>query len=123
MTKSELSKYKKVLEDLAQAEAMASAETDPEMKVYAQQELTDLQGRRAARVRRAGRLDDRPRRRRVGAQDLHGQGPPQQAHRGRVLQAPDAEIVEATDRRSGPEPRQRDLDHRPRCILEPAPRA
>jgi peptide chain release factor 1 len=40
--------YKKVLEALAQAEAMASAETDPEMKVYAEQELAELQGRRTA---------------------------------------------------------------------------
>ena len=40
--------YKKVLEDLAQAEAMAAAETDPAMKQYAEQELSELQGRRAA---------------------------------------------------------------------------
>ena len=39
--------YKKVSEDLAQAEAMAAAETDPEMKRYAEQELAELRGRRA----------------------------------------------------------------------------
>src|ERR1700676_1865056 len=40
--------YKKILEDLAQAEALASAETDPEMKQYAEQELAELRGRREA---------------------------------------------------------------------------
>ena len=35
-------------EDLAQAEALAAAEADPEMKLYAEQELAELQGRRAA---------------------------------------------------------------------------
>ena len=40
--------YKKVLEDLAQAEALASAESDPEMKLYAEQELAELRGRRDA---------------------------------------------------------------------------
>ncbi len=40
--------YKKVSEDLAQAEALASAEADPEMKQYAEQELAELRGRRAA---------------------------------------------------------------------------
>ena len=40
--------YKKVSEDLAQAEAMAAAETDPEMKSYAEQELAELRGRRSA---------------------------------------------------------------------------
>jgi peptide chain release factor 1 len=40
--------YKKVLEDLAQSEALASAESDPEMKLYAEQELVELRGRRDA---------------------------------------------------------------------------
>jgi peptide chain release factor 1 len=40
--------YKKIVEDLAQAEAMASAETDAEMKQYAQQELAELQAQRSA---------------------------------------------------------------------------
>ncbi len=40
--------YKKVLEDLAQAEALAAAESDPEMKLYAEQELAELRGRRDA---------------------------------------------------------------------------
>jgi peptide chain release factor 1 len=40
--------YKKVLEDLAQAEALASSESDPEMKLYAEQELAELRGRRDA---------------------------------------------------------------------------
>src|SRR5438067_2531846 len=40
--------YKKLAEDLAQAKALAVAETDPEMKLYAEQELADLEGRRQA---------------------------------------------------------------------------
>ena len=40
--------YKKVLKDLTQAEALASAETDPEMRQYAEQELAELRGRREA---------------------------------------------------------------------------
>ncbi len=40
--------YKKVLEDVIQAEALASAETDPEMRQYAEQELAELRGRREA---------------------------------------------------------------------------
>ena len=37
--------YKKVAEDLAQAEELAAAEADPEMKRYAEQELADLRAR------------------------------------------------------------------------------
>ena len=40
--------YKKIGEDLAQAEALALAETDPEMKQYAEQELAALRGRQQA---------------------------------------------------------------------------
>jgi peptide chain release factor 1 len=40
--------YKKVHEDLTQAEAMVAAETDPEMRIYAEQELAELKARRAA---------------------------------------------------------------------------
>jgi peptide chain release factor 1 len=40
--------YKKVQEDLTQAEALLAAETDPEMKVYAEQELAELRTRRQA---------------------------------------------------------------------------
>jgi peptide chain release factor 1 len=40
--------YKKVVEDLNQAEALASAETDPEMRQYAEQELAELRNRRGA---------------------------------------------------------------------------
>jgi peptide chain release factor 1 len=40
--------YKKTLEDLAQAQALIAAETDPEMKQYAEQELTELRTRQAA---------------------------------------------------------------------------
>ncbi len=40
--------YKKVVENLVQAEAMAAAETDAEMKQYAQQELAELQAQRTA---------------------------------------------------------------------------
>src|SRR6516165_6474321 len=40
--------YKKVAEDLQQAEELAAAETDPEMKRYAEQELADLRARREA---------------------------------------------------------------------------
>lgn len=39
--------YKKIVEDIAHAEALA-AEADPEMKVYAEQELAELRGRRDA---------------------------------------------------------------------------
>jgi peptide chain release factor 1 len=38
--------YKKVQEDLAQAETLATAETDPDMKQYAEQELAELRSRR-----------------------------------------------------------------------------
>jgi peptide chain release factor 1 len=40
--------YKKVAEDLAQAEELVAAETDPEMKRYAEEELADLRARREA---------------------------------------------------------------------------
>jgi peptide chain release factor 1 len=40
--------YKKILEDIGQAEAMVAAEADPEMKGYAEEELTTLRGRRDA---------------------------------------------------------------------------
>jgi peptide chain release factor 1 len=40
--------YKKVQEALAQAEDLLAAETDPEMKVYAEQELADLRSRQQA---------------------------------------------------------------------------
>src|SRR6266571_1121645 len=40
--------YKKVAEDLAQAAELAAAETDPEMKRYAEQELAELRARREA---------------------------------------------------------------------------
>ncbi len=38
--------YKKTIDDIAQAEAMAAAESDPEMKQYAEEELTGLRARR-----------------------------------------------------------------------------
>src|SRR5262245_28696029 len=47
--------YRQVLDALAQARALLDAETDPEMKQYAQQELADLEARRAALQ---GRLED-----------------------------------------------------------------
>jgi peptide chain release factor 1 len=40
--------YKKIQEDLAQAEALLAAETDPAMRQYAEQELAELRGRRQA---------------------------------------------------------------------------
>ncbi len=40
--------YKKVQEDLTHAEELLAAETDPEMRQYAAQELADLQARRQA---------------------------------------------------------------------------
>jgi peptide chain release factor 1 len=40
--------YKKIVEDIAAAEAMVAAEADPEMKGYAEEELTTLRGRRDA---------------------------------------------------------------------------
>jgi peptide chain release factor 1 len=40
--------YKKVEEDLRQAEALAAAEADPEMRAYAEEELADLRARREA---------------------------------------------------------------------------
>jgi peptide chain release factor 1 len=40
--------FKKVLDDIAQAEAMVAAESDPEMKQYAEQELGTLRARRDA---------------------------------------------------------------------------
>jgi peptide chain release factor 1 len=40
--------YRKVQEDLAQAEALAAGETDPEMRQYAEQELAELRARRDA---------------------------------------------------------------------------
>jgi peptide chain release factor 1 len=39
--------HKKLLEDIAQAEALLAAESDPEMQGYARQELSELQGRAA----------------------------------------------------------------------------
>ncbi len=47
--------YKKITEDLAQAQALIAAETDPEMKQYAEQELAELA--RAATALQA-RLED-----------------------------------------------------------------
>jgi peptide chain release factor 1 len=38
--------YKKLADELAQAEALAAAETDPDMKLYAEQELAELRARR-----------------------------------------------------------------------------
>ncbi len=40
--------YKKVSEDLNQAQALLDAETDPEMRQYAEQELSDLRSRQQA---------------------------------------------------------------------------
>jgi peptide chain release factor 1 len=40
--------YKKILEDLNQAQALIDAETDPEMKQYAEQELAELRSRQEA---------------------------------------------------------------------------
>jgi peptide chain release factor 1 len=40
--------YKKLLEDIAQARALAEAESDPAMRQYAGQELAELEARRAA---------------------------------------------------------------------------
>jgi peptide chain release factor 1 len=40
--------YKKVHDDIVQAEALAAAETDPEMKGYAEEELASLRARRDA---------------------------------------------------------------------------
>jgi peptide chain release factor 1 len=40
--------YKKVTEDLAQAQALLEAETDPEMRRYAEQELAELRSRQEA---------------------------------------------------------------------------
>jgi peptide chain release factor 1 len=40
--------YKKTLEDLAQAQALIDAESDPEMKQYAEQELAELRSRQTA---------------------------------------------------------------------------
>src|SRR6185437_14099868 len=37
--------YKKISDDLAQAQALFDAETDPEMRQYAEQELNDLRSR------------------------------------------------------------------------------
>jgi peptide chain release factor 1 len=42
--------YKKVLGDLAHAEALIAAEKDPEMRQYAEQERAELEARRAALV-------------------------------------------------------------------------
>jgi peptide chain release factor 1 len=47
--------YKKLEEDLAQAEALLAAEADPEMRQYAEQELAELRARRQALH---GRLED-----------------------------------------------------------------
>src|SRR6185312_1374289 len=47
--------YKKVSEDLAQAQALLDAETDAEMRQYAEQELTELRSRQQALQ---GRLED-----------------------------------------------------------------
>lgn len=40
--------YKKISDDLAQAQALLEAESDPEMRQYAEQELSDLQSRQKA---------------------------------------------------------------------------
>jgi peptide chain release factor 1 len=40
--------YKKITDDLAQAQALLEAESDPEMRQYAEQELADLRGRQQA---------------------------------------------------------------------------
>jgi peptide chain release factor 1 len=40
--------YKKISDDLSQAQALLEAESDPEMRQYAEQELTELRGRREA---------------------------------------------------------------------------
>jgi peptide chain release factor 1 len=40
--------YKKISEDLAQAQALLEAESDPEMRQYAEQELSDLRSRQEA---------------------------------------------------------------------------
>src|SRR5436305_530298 len=40
--------YKKLAADLAEADKLAEAETDPEMKLYAQQELAELRRRQDA---------------------------------------------------------------------------
>jgi len=40
--------YKKITEDLAQAQALIDAETDPEMRQYAEQELAELRARQQA---------------------------------------------------------------------------
>src|SRR5690349_6082313 len=40
--------YKKITEDLAQAQALLEAETDPEMRQYAEQELAELRTRQQA---------------------------------------------------------------------------
>src|SRR5579884_1612617 len=40
--------YKKISEDLAQAQALLDAETDAEMRQYAEQELSDLRNRQSA---------------------------------------------------------------------------
>ncbi|HWG46060.1 MAG TPA: peptide chain release factor 1 [Gemmataceae bacterium] len=40
--------YKKITEDLAQAQALFDAETDPEMRQYAEQELAELRSRQEA---------------------------------------------------------------------------
>ncbi len=47
--------YKRLADDLASAEALASAETDPEMRLYAEQELAELRARQEAL---RGRLED-----------------------------------------------------------------
>jgi peptide chain release factor 1 len=47
--------YKKISDDLAQAQALLDAETDAEMRQYAEQELNDLRSRQSALQ---GRLED-----------------------------------------------------------------
>jgi peptide chain release factor 1 len=44
--------YKKVAEEIAHAEAMLAEETDPDMKLYASQELEELRGKQKALVTR-----------------------------------------------------------------------
>ena len=62
--------YKKVVEDISQAEAMIAAESDPEMKQYAEQELVGLRTRRDVLHKQARRF--RAVRRRKLRQHHHG---------------------------------------------------
>src|SRR5262249_49338339 len=47
--------FKKIVEEIAEAESLAAAESDPEMKQYAEQELAGLRARRAVLQ---GKLED-----------------------------------------------------------------